>query len=74
MLRLSYGQRQWLLSEIICQYRTLTDFGGLHHFSTDTLGKFQTGGRMRIATIDRALRVLGIDRHEFFAADLMEVS
>ena len=74
MIRLSYGQRQWLISEIVCQYRTATDFARLHRFSTDTIGKLTQGGRLLISTVDRALRVLGIDRHEFFAADLMEVA
>ena len=74
MYRLSYAQRQWLLSEVICQYRTSTDFARLHKFSTDTIGKLVNGGRLRLETIRRALRVLGIDAQDFFAADLMEVA
>jgi len=74
MYSLSYGQRQWLLSEIICQYRTVTDFARLHNFSTDTIGKLTQGGRLRLETIRRALRVLGLEAVDFFSADLMEVA
>jgi hypothetical protein len=46
MLRLSFEQRQWLASELVCQYRTMSSFCDLHKFSTDTITKMLNGGRV----------------------------